>query len=145
MTQLRLPPWPLIIVQVGWLWSAAGFVYFAFSWQSASHLLMMVLSVFLLIGIGLRWRAALWASTLAYALFLGADLGRLTNRGSLPALLAASLGIAVFLIVLHQLPTSLRWFNFQNHRRVRLRFWLFAAIACVLGEFAWVILLPREI
>jgi hypothetical protein len=138
--RIPLQTWPLILVQVGWLWAAFGFAYLGVIRGSESHFVMATLSLLLLVGIYFRWRAAFWASALAYAAAVGGTVARIIKLERLPLLLGVSLGIGVLLVVLHQVPPSFRWFAFQKPRSVRLGFWFLAAVACVAGELTYVIL-----
>jgi len=47
------PPWPLVLVQVFWLWTAAALVFFAVTSGSARHIAMMFMSLFLVVGLWL--------------------------------------------------------------------------------------------
>lgn len=141
--RFALSPWPLLLVQVGWLWAAVSFAYFAVIWRSASHVGMAVASVLLIAGISLRSRVAFWVSTFAFAAAVGGTVARIIKLESAPPPLAASLAIGVVAVLLHQTPAGFSWFTFQNSRRHRLRFWLLVAIVCVVTEFAYVILLRR--
>ena len=136
-----LSPWPLILVQISWLWAAVSFAYFAVIWRSASHVGMAVASLLIITGIILRSRAAFWVSALAVAAAVGGTVARIIKLESLPSTLAASLAIGVAVVVLHQTPAAFSWFTFRNSRKLRLEFWLLVAIVCVVPEFAYVILL----
>ncbi len=131
----RLPPWALIVPQVIWLWSVYLFVYYGFAWHSISHFVMAGLSVFLILGIYLRWRAAFWLSTAGFAAATGGNIARIMNAEALPIFIVIGLAVSVGILILHQIPSSFRWFGFERHRRIRLAFWVLSALLCVVTEF----------
>jgi hypothetical protein len=132
---LRFPPWVIIVPQVIWLWSACLFVYYGLAWHSVSHFVMASVSCFLIAGLHFRRRAAFWLSVMGFAAATGVNIARVLNLQSLPILLAIGLFVSFGSLVLHQIPPSLRWFGFERHRRIRLAFWLLAALLCVVTEY----------
>jgi hypothetical protein len=132
---LRVPPWPLALIALGWAWSIVGFFFFGLLWHSASHFVMAVVSSSILLGVLFRFRSAFWISSFAYAIVIGATVAIAIRTESLPTRLGFRLILTAVLILLQQQPMSLDWFGFQDRRRVRLWLWLFLALTSIVSEF----------
>jgi len=138
------PPWPVVLIQIGWLWAVGGFAFMAVLWMSTAHVAMMFVCLFLLLGVSLRWRPVFWISALACAATLGGIVAWIIVTGQAGPMRFVNLAFGVRQVVLHQTSAAFGWFAFQNSRRLRLGFWLLASIVCVAAEFSYVIFLNGQ-
>jgi hypothetical protein len=130
-----IPPWTIIVIQIGWIWAMCGFIFFGLEWNSASHILMAVFSLFLVVGLYFRWRLAFWISAIGFAAATGGNVARILAVEAMPPMLTISLIIGLGLLLVHQTASSLRWFGFERVRQIRLFFWSLSALFCILTEF----------
>jgi hypothetical protein len=137
------PPWTIILLQVMWLWSAYLFVDFGLALHSVFHFFMAGLSIFVVIALFMRWRLGFWLSSLAYAAATGGNVARIIANETVPVLLAISVIGGLGLLLIHQIPTSLRWFKFEKFRRVRTWFWCLSALVCIVTEYGFRVFLPN--
>lgn len=119
------------------------FFDFGIAWHSILHFFMAGLSLFVVVALFMRWRLGFWLSSLIYGAATGGNVARVIANDTIPALLAMSVVIGIVLSLIHQIPPSLRWFDFEKFRKVRTWFWCLSALACIVTEYAFRILLPN--
>jgi hypothetical protein len=141
--RIPVPPWTIIVPQLMWLLSAFMFVCFGCLSSSTFNFSMAGFSVFLIVGLYLRWRVAFWLSALCYAVIVGYDIAKILASVTPPPSAVLGAVISVAILILHQKTTSMRWFGIERQRIIRFLFWLLSALACVAYEL-WIIhFLPK--
>jgi len=128
-----MPPWPVIVMELGWLWTIFGFAFFAFLNRSSQHLLMALFSLFVAVGLYFRWRIGFWLSAISFAASTGGAIAQIVALHHFSQALNARIWIGVLFLVVQQAGSSLTWFRFQNPRNIRRIFW---ATALMVGIFA---------
>lgn len=141
--RIPVPPWTVIVPQLMWLLSAFLSICIGCLANSTFNFSIAGFCIFLIFGLHLRWRAAFWLSVLCFAAVTGGDLARILASASLPASVVIGALISLGMLILHQVPTSLRWFGFEKQRSVRFLFWCLSALVCVVSELWLIHFLPK--
>jgi len=139
----KFPPWTIIVLLLMWLACVYFFVVDGIAWHSVFHFFMAALGIFAVIALFMRWRVGFWLSSLLYAAATGGNVARIIANETFPVLVVMGTVIGISLVVIHQLPPSLRWFGFEKFRRVRTWFWCLSALTCIVTEYAFRIYLPN--